>query len=161
MIVEQADMWDPEKGPAHQQGFEGVFGFDNVGYGFVKNQYDASRDIVGDIAKQVACVQRDGAPVQRRLARVPLGQSARPRRPLRQGTGLRQPVTHVPDPTKLDDDWTQHPNAYGNLANFHRITVHGSTTPLEWLKLTINPRAHAAPGDYAIGPFSWQRMIQQ
>jgi hypothetical protein len=39
--------------------------------------------------------------------------------------------------------------------------VHGSTFPLEWLKLTINPRAHAAPSANAIGPFSWQRMPQQ
>jgi hypothetical protein len=59
------------------------------------------------------------------------------------------------------DDWLQHMHTYNNVANFHRVVVHGSTTPLEWLKLTINPRAHAAPSAYAIGPFSWQRQIQQ
>lgn len=48
-----------------------------------------------------------------------------------------------------------------NVPNFHRITVHGSTTPLEWLKLTIDPRAHAAGSANAFGPFSWQRMIPQ
>lgn len=35
---------------------------------------------------------------------------------------------------------------------FHRVTVHGSTFPLEWLKLTISPRE-----DGAFGPFSWER----
>jgi hypothetical protein len=43
------------------------------------------------------------------------------------------------------------------VPSFHRVTVHGSTFPLEWLKLTIDPRA-AATGPEAFGPFSWQRM---
>jgi hypothetical protein len=38
--------------------------------------------------------------------------------------------------------------------------VHGSTAPLEWLKLTIDARGPAAPGAETFGPFSWQRMIQ-
>jgi hypothetical protein len=36
--------------------------------------------------------------------------------------------------------------------------VHGSTTPLEWLKLSIDPSLNAANSDNAIGPFSWTRM---
>jgi hypothetical protein len=46
-----------------------------------------------------------------------------------------------------------------DVANFHRIVVHGSTVPLEWLKLTIDPGAN---GDSAtsFGPFSWARQIQ-
>jgi hypothetical protein len=48
-----------------------------------------------------------------------------------------------------------------NVTNFHRVTVHGSTFPLEWLKLVVDPRANAANGLYAFGPFAWQRMIQQ
>ena len=35
------------------------------------------------------------------------------------------------------------------------------TLPLEWLKLTINPKSNAPNGADAFGPFSWQRMIQQ
>lgn len=45
-----------------------------------------------------------------------------------------------------------------NVANFRRVTVHGSTTPLEYLKLTIDPQANSANGVDAFGPFSWKRM---
>jgi hypothetical protein len=48
-----------------------------------------------------------------------------------------------------------------NVPNFHRIVVHGSTFPLEWLKLTITPGNHAPTGPNTFGPFSWQREIQQ
>ena len=37
------------------------------------------------------------------------------------------------------DAWNQHP--FYDVPNFHRIVVHGSTFPLEWLKLSIDPRA--------------------
>lgn len=57
-----------------------------------------------------------------------------------------------------NDDWLQHP--FYNVPNFHRVVVHGSTFPLEWLKLTINPRASAPNGPTAFGPFNWQRMTQ-
>jgi hypothetical protein len=36
------------------------------------------------------------------------------------------------------DAWNQHP--FYDVRNFHRIVVHGSTFPLEWLKLTIDGR---------------------
>ena len=42
--------------------------------------------------------------------------------------------------------------------NVHRIVVHGSTFPLEWLKLTIVPGVNAAQSSNAFGPFSWQRI---
>jgi hypothetical protein len=46
-----------------------------------------------------------------------------------------------------------------NVPNFHRIVVHGSTFPLEWLKLTIN--THTWPtGANTFGPFTWSRMTQ-
>jgi hypothetical protein len=58
------------------------------------------------------------------------------------------------------DAWKQHP--YYDVPNFRRIVVHGSTFPLEWLELTIDPRAawenSATPTSW--GPFSWQREIQ-
>jgi hypothetical protein len=47
-----------------------------------------------------------------------------------------------------------------DVPNFHRIVVHGSTFPLEWLKLTVDPREHAPNGDDAFGPFSWERRPQ-
>jgi Calcineurin-like phosphoesterase len=43
-----------------------------------------------------------------------------------------------------------------DVPNFHRIVVHGSTFPLEWLKLTLDPKANGS-GANAFGPFSWQR----
>ena len=54
------------------------------------------------------------------------------------------------------DAWTQHP--YYNVPNFHRIVVHGSTVPLEYLRFTIDPSANAANGADAFGPFSWTRV---
>ena len=65
----------------------------------------------------------------------------------------------TPDVACADDAYANQPNGY-NVPNFHRIVVHGSTFPLEWLKLTVDPRANAANGANAFGPFSWQRMIQ-
>jgi hypothetical protein len=54
--------------------------------------------------------------------------------------------------------WDRHPSY--NVPNFHRVVVHGSTTPLEWLKLTIDPSAHHKNGANAFGPFSWTREPQ-
>jgi len=45
-----------------------------------------------------------------------------------------------------------------DVANFHRIVVHGSTFPLEYLRLTVNPEEEAPSGPNSFGPFSWQRM---
>ncbi len=58
------------------------------------------------------------------------------------------------------DAWTHHP--YYFVPNFHRIVVHGSTFPLEWLKLSIEPRAawENASTPTSWGPFSWQRKTQ-
>ena len=57
-----------------------------------------------------------------------------------------------------NDAWAVHPS-YA-VPNFHRITVHGSTFPLEWLKLTISSNGHVPSGPNSFGPFSWQRMTQ-
>jgi hypothetical protein len=58
------------------------------------------------------------------------------------------------------DAWTQH--GFYNVPNFHRIVVHGSTFPMEWLKLSIDPRAawENKPTPTSWGPFSWQRQTQ-
>ena len=44
-----------------------------------------------------------------------------------------------------------------SVANFHRVVVHGSTFPLEWLRLTIDTRT-SGTGTSAFGPFSWERV---
>jgi hypothetical protein len=59
-----------------------------------------------------------------------------------------------------DDDWNQHPSY--DVSNFHRIVVHGSTFPLEWLKMTIDPGKNSGGDtDGAFGPFTWARQIQE
>jgi hypothetical protein len=57
-----------------------------------------------------------------------------------------------------DPVYPMHPGH--NVPNFHRVVVHGSTTPLEWLKVTIDPAVTAPQGTNAFGPFAWTRMIQ-
>ena len=60
-----------------------------------------------------------------------------------------------------DDAWANHPALSTlDVPNFHRVVVHGSTFPLEWLKLTDDPRATNPTTATSFGPFSWQRMIQ-
>lgn len=64
----------------------------------------------------------------------------------------------VPSTYGNADPYLNQPYGY-NVPNFHRVTVHGSTTPLEWLKLTIDPEANPAVGAVdAFGPFSWKRI---
>jgi len=33
-----------------------------------------------------------------------------------------------------------HPSSIGDVTNFTRLTVQGSTNPMEWVKLTLIPR---------------------
>jgi len=46
------------------------------------------------------------------------------------------------------------------VPNFHRVVVHGSTAPLEYLRLTVDPRVDAPASDTTFGPFSWERVIE-
>jgi hypothetical protein len=115
LIVAQADMWDPEKGAAHQAGYE---------------------DLVRSIADHTTSF---GKPVL-----------------------LLNGDSHVylsDNPLSVDDPLHYMHPAY-DVENFHRIVVHGSTFPLEWLKLAVNPGANAPNGDNAFGPFSWQQKTQ-
>jgi hypothetical protein len=58
-----------------------------------------------------------------------------------------------------DDAYDNQGNGY-NVTNFHRIVVHGSTAPMEWLKLVIKPGDSVGQGGAnSFGPFSWTRMI--
>ena len=56
------------------------------------------------------------------------------------------------------DPYQSQPNGY-NVPNFRRIVVHGSTMPLEWVKLVIDPNydRSAASTATSFGPFSWTR----
>jgi hypothetical protein len=56
------------------------------------------------------------------------------------------------------DDWNSHPSY--DVSNFHRVVVHGSTVPLEYLKLTVTPGGHARTTDTSFGPFTWSRHME-
>jgi hypothetical protein len=56
------------------------------------------------------------------------------------------------------DDWQSHPSY--DVPDFHRVTVHGSTVPLEYLRLTVTPGGHAATTATSFGPFSWSRVME-
>ncbi|MEO8309376.1 MAG: metallophosphoesterase [Pseudomonadota bacterium] len=58
-----------------------------------------------------------------------------------------------------DDNYDTHPYYPAGLANFHRLVIHGSTFPLEYTRLSVNPRAAYPASDKAFGPFSWERVI--
>jgi hypothetical protein len=112
VIVAQADMWDPEKGAAHQAAYE---------------------PFVSSIASHTSAF---GKPVLMFNGDSHVFQSGNPLSPS--------------DPT-----YSIHPGY--DVPNFHRIVVHGSTFPLEWLRLTVDPRADS----YSVtsfGPFSWERV---
>jgi hypothetical protein len=115
VIMAQADMWDPEKGPEHQAGYE---------------------PFVSSVASHTTAF---GGPV------------------LMLNGDSHEYLSH--NPLSATDSLSYMHPGY-DVPNFHRIVVHGSTIPLEWLKLTIDDRANSPNGPDAFGPFSWQRMIQ-
>ncbi len=110
LIGSQADMWDNEKGPAHQAGYEP----------FVSSLASHTTDF----GKPVLLLNGDS---HEYLSDNPLSPS-----------NAVHPGYDVP--------------------NFHRIVVHGSKFPLEWLRLTIDPRTSDAATAQAFGPFSWERV---
>jgi hypothetical protein len=55
------------------------------------------------------------------------------------------------------DPYDNQPGGY-NVPNFRRIVVHGSTFPLEYLRLAIDPTANAGDTENAFGPFRWTRV---
>jgi hypothetical protein len=115
VIGAQADMWDPEKGAAHQAAYE---------------------PFVGNLARHTAAL---GKPVLMFNGDSHIYQSGNPLSP-------SDPVAYI------------HPGY--DVPNFHRVVVHGSTVPLEWLKLTIGLYTGNTTGIETFGPFSWQRMVQ-
>ncbi len=58
-----------------------------------------------------------------------------------------------------DDAYDSQPNGY-DVKNFHRIVVHGSVAPMEWVKLVVKAGdSDGRAGANSFGPFSWKRMI--
>ncbi|GAA1946073.1 hypothetical protein GCM10009798_01300 [Nocardioides panacihumi] len=56
------------------------------------------------------------------------------------------------------DAWNSHPSY--DVSNFHRIVVHGSTVPLEYLKLVVTPGGHRPTTSTSFGPYSWSRHVE-
>lgn len=115
VIQAQADMWDPEKGVAHQAGYEP----------FVQSIAAHTTQF----GKPVLMLNGDSHAY---LSDNPLSAA--------------DPLNYM------------HPGY--DVPNFHRIVVHGSTVPLEWLKLTVDSSAHAPNGADAFGPFAWTRVTE-
>lgn len=137
VITAQADMWDLDgKTTKHLTNYEPI------------------------ISEVAAKTTEFGRPVLMLNGDSHLYRSDNPLSPTATCTGETDPATGASvcahDPG--NNAWNEHP--YYNVSNFHRIVVHGSTTPLEWLKLTADPNAHYAVTDTTYGPFSWQRMPQ-
>jgi hypothetical protein len=133
VIMLQADIWDAADNAAHQTQFELL------------------------IAEMAARAAAFGKPVLLINGDSHIYRSDNP---------LKQGVPCVIDPGSgqhavpcSNDDWDHHPSY--DVPNFHRIVVHGSTFPLEWTKMTIDPSKNAnGDTDGAFGPFIWARQIQ-
>jgi hypothetical protein len=77
--------------------------------------------------------------------------------PLVQGAPcLTEPSSGAPATTCPTDDYPAHPGY--NVPNFHRIVVHGSTFPLEYLRISVNTEHPPAASPTSFGPFSWERV---
>jgi hypothetical protein len=114
VIQAQADMWDAEKGAAHQAGYEP----------FVKSVADHTVSF----GKPVLMFNGDSH-------------------------------VYLSDNPFLGTDPVNYIHPGYTVPNFHRIVVHGSTLPMEYLRVTVNPKLNAAEGPNAFGPFSWERVI--
>jgi len=137
VIATQADMWDLDgKTPAHLTNYE---------------------PIISTIASLTTAFAR---PVLLFNGDSHLYRSDNPLSPTAPCTGETDPATGMSvcarDPN--NSAWSEHP--FYNVPNFHRVVVHGSTFPLEWLKLTIDPNANYKATATTFGPFGWQRMPQ-
>ncbi|MFD8389179.1 hypothetical protein ACFV2N_08215 [Streptomyces sp. NPDC059680] len=137
VITAQADMWDLD--------------------GKTKDHLTNYEPIISEVAAKTT---EFGRPVLMLNGDSHLYRSDNPLSPTATCTGETDPATGASvcahDPG--NNAWNEHP--YYNVPNFHRIVVHGSTTPLEWLRLTADPNANYALTGSTYGPFSWQRMPQ-
>jgi hypothetical protein len=130
----QADMWDGEKGSAHVANY--------------KPFIDSIAEYTADFGKPVLLFNGDS-------------HVYRSDNPLQVNAACAIESGTITKPCPNDAAATQVPNYsgdYPNVSNFHRVVVHGSTLPMEWLRLTITPGTNAPAGSTACGPFSWQRV---
>ena len=133
VIMEQADMWDLDGKPASH----------------IAN-YETFTDKIADNAKKF------GKPV---LLINGDSHNYRSDNPLKAGQPCVIESGAAIDQCS-DDAWKNHESKGYDVPNFHRLVVHGSTFPLEYVRMTVDPRVSNTPSDTAFGPFSWERVIQ-
>jgi hypothetical protein len=139
VITAQADMWDLDgKTPSHLTNYE---------------------PIISEIAARTSEFRR---PVLMFNGDSHLYRSDNPMSQTAPCAGETDPATGASvcahDPN--NNAWYEHEDLHLNVPNFHRVVVHGSTFPLEWLKLTVDPDTNYKTTSTTFGPFSWQRMAQ-
>jgi hypothetical protein len=141
VIIEQADMWDPDGKPAtHLSGYEPfISSIESHALAFAKpvllfngDSHHYRSD--NPLESGQGCVFENGT-----------------------DTGTVACSSIAASSTFTPDAWTNHPSHHA--LNVHRVVVHGSTEPLEWLRLTIEPGVNAPASASAFGPFSWERVM--
>jgi hypothetical protein len=143
VISTQADMWDLDgKTPLHLANYE---------------------PIIAEIAANTTAF---GRPVLLFNGDSHLYRSDNPMQQTAPCVGENDPATgqsvctHDPN----NSAWYNHAGMQLNVANFHRVVVHGDNydpvLALEWLKLTVDPNANNKTTSTSFGPFSWEREPQ-
>ena len=129
VVIEQADMWDLDgKAATHLTNYEPIV--------------QSLADHTNALGKPVLLLNGDSHVYR---SDTPFSATAACE------TEAADHSTVACNPTQMATETGTHPGY--DVPGFHRIVVHGSTFPLEWLKLTISPRQ-----DGTFGPFSWTRM---
>ena len=146
VISEQADMWDTDGKANHLGNYEGI---------------------IGEIAARTAAFARPVLLFNGDSHTYRSDNPLQPGAPCTMDNAVQQTETSCaqaatdnnPNSANITADaWTNHPSY--NVPNFHRVVVHGSTLPLEWLKLTADPNANYKTTSTTFGTFSWQRTPQ-
>ena len=133
VIIQQADMWSFEETASH--------------LGHYHDFATHIRDNTAAFGKPVLLFEGDS-------------HKYRSDNPLQSGAPCVTESSPTTDAVCSSDVWdrqsTSLPAEQASL--FHRVVVHGSTTPLQWIKLTVDANANNTPSDHAFGPFSWVRI---
>ncbi|WP_028008076.1 metallophosphoesterase [Solimonas flava] len=140
LILTQADMWDLDgKAATHIAGYAPYL--------------DKIAALTAGFGKPVLLINGDS-------------HGYRSDNPLKSGAACVTEDSAAPSEIACTDDayanQSSNRSSSADVENFHRLVVHGSSAPMEWLKLSIDPAANAAASDDkagsgAFGPFSWTR----
>jgi len=142
VIIDQADMWDIDSNPtgaAHLTNFEPL----------VKTIADETKAF----GNPVLMLNGDSHVYR---SDNPLQQGAPCTGDIENGHDVCVSPIHDAAIGSSLESWNAHP--FYDVPNFHRVVVHGSTVPLEYLRLTVDTSVDRPASDTAFGPFSWARV---